>query len=90
MPQKCETAPTWRSGNATAELAELAEKAFFSALCVFCGCFWAAALWAVHPLSTEAVTNIVGRADLLAAFGGLAGFLSYLHARESAGSRRLA
>jgi hypothetical protein len=24
-----------------------------------------AAVWAVHPLSTEAVTNIVGRADLL-------------------------
>jgi hypothetical protein len=33
-------------------------------------------LWAVHSLSTEAVTNIVGRADLLAAFGVLAGFLS--------------
>src|SRR6478736_2594494 len=29
----------------------------------------AAALWAVLPLSTEAVTNIVGRADLLAATG---------------------
>jgi len=26
-----------------------------------------AAMWAVHPLSTEAVTNIVGRADLIAA-----------------------
>ena len=37
--------------------------------------FWpatfVAAVWAVHPLGTEAVTNIVGRADLLAAFGVL-------------------
>ena len=29
--------------------------------------FFAAALWAVHPIATEAVTSIVGRADLLAA-----------------------
>src|SRR5262247_3611406 len=27
------------------------------------------ALWAVHPVLTESVTNIVGRADMLAAFG---------------------
>jgi tetratricopeptide (TPR) repeat protein len=40
---------------------------------------WAlAAIWAVHPLLTEAVTNIVGRADLLAAFGVLAGLLCYV------------
>jgi protein O-mannosyl-transferase len=32
----------------------------------------AAALFAVHPLATEAVTNIVGRADLMAAFFVLA------------------
>ena len=31
--------------------------------------FAGAALWAVHPLLTESVTNVVGRADLLAAFG---------------------
>lgn len=31
-----------------------------------------AALWAVLPLSTEAVTNLAGRADLLAATGALA------------------
>src|SRR5262249_50018907 len=36
-------------------------------------CASIAAVWAVHPLSTEAVTNIVGRADLLAATGVLAG-----------------
>src|SRR5581483_11965757 len=34
--------------------------------------FFIAALWAVHPVLTEAVTNIVGRADLLAAMGVLA------------------
>jgi len=40
--------------------------------------FALAALWGVHPLLTESVTNIVGRADLLAAFGVLAGLLCYL------------
>src|SRR5262249_35049655 len=29
----------------------------------------AATLWAVHPVLTESVTNIAGRADLLAGFG---------------------
>ena len=35
--------------------------------------FAMAAIWGVHPLLTESVTNIVGRADLLAGFGVLAG-----------------
>ena len=39
--------------------------------------FALAAIWGVHPLLTESVTNIVGRADLLAAFGVLAGLLCY-------------
>ena len=52
--------------------------------------FWIAALWAVHPLSTEAVTNIAGRADLLAAFGVFGGFFAYLNAVASEGSRRFA
>ena len=43
----------------------------------------AAALWAVLPLSTEAVTNIAGRADLLAATGSLVALLLYLQARAS-------
>jgi hypothetical protein len=48
-----------------------------------------AAVWAVHPLGTEAVTNIIGRADLLAAMGSLAALYGHLRARESgAGSRR--
>jgi tetratricopeptide (TPR) repeat protein len=47
-----------------------------------------AAVWAVHPLSTEAVTNIVGRADLLAAFGVLAAFSAHLEATDARGTRR--
>jgi hypothetical protein len=54
--------------------------------------FWpaifTAALWAVHPLGTEAVTNIVGRADLLAAFGVLASFSAHLEARDTQAGRR--
>ncbi|MGA3240583.1 MAG: tetratricopeptide repeat protein [Bryobacteraceae bacterium] len=52
---------------------------------------WAlAAIWGLHPLLTESVTNIVGRADLLAAFGVLAGLLCYVRAASAAGLRRLA
>ncbi|HEY1493689.1 MAG TPA: tetratricopeptide repeat protein [Candidatus Solibacter sp.] len=50
---------------------------------------WIAALWAVHPILTESVTNIVGRADLLAGFALLAGFLVYLKSTESEGPRRV-
>jgi protein O-mannosyl-transferase len=52
---------------------------------------WAlAAIWGLHPLLTESVTNIVGRADLLAAFGVLAGFLCYVRSAAATGRRRLA
>jgi protein O-mannosyl-transferase len=44
-----------------------------------------AAVWSVHPLSTEAVTNIVGRADLLAALGVLGGLLIYIETADSKG-----
>jgi protein O-mannosyl-transferase len=40
--------------------------------------FLVALLWAVHPVLTESVTNIVGRADLLAGFAVLSGFWLYL------------
>jgi protein O-mannosyl-transferase len=43
--------------------------------------FFAAALWAVHPICTEAVTSIVGRADLLAAMSVLGGLLLYIRGR---------
>ena len=49
-----------------------------------------AALWAVHPVLTESVTNIVGRADLLAGIAVLGGFWMYLKSSESAGARRVA
>jgi tetratricopeptide (TPR) repeat protein len=45
-----------------------------------------AAVWGLHPVLTESVTNMVGRADLLAGFGVLAGLLCYL--RFAAGKRR--
>jgi len=44
----------------------------------------AAALFLAHPLATEAVTNIVGRADLLATFSVLAGLLLHIRGRASA------
>jgi protein O-mannosyl-transferase len=55
--------------------------------------FWpavfVAGLWAVHPVLTESVTNIVGRPDLLAAGSILSGLLMSLKAAESSGARRL-
>jgi tetratricopeptide (TPR) repeat protein len=44
--------------------------------------FFAAALWAVHPIGTEGVTSIVGRADLLAAMAVLGGLLLYIRSRS--------
>lgn len=56
--------------------------------------FWpavfTAALWAAHPVLTESVTNIVGRADLLAGMAVLGALLLYLKSMESAGWRRWA
>src|SRR6516164_8385712 len=49
-----------------------------------------AGLWAVHPVLTESVTNIVGRADLLAGMAVLGGFLIYLKSTESRGWNRAA
>lgn len=50
--------------------------------------FAAAAIWGLHPVLTESVTNIVGRADLLATFGILAGLLCHIQAASSEGRRR--
>jgi tetratricopeptide (TPR) repeat protein len=49
-----------------------------------------ATLWGVHPLLTEAVTNIGGRADLLAALAVLSGLLLYVKSAEAVGWRRWA
>jgi len=43
--------------------------------------FFAAAIWAVHPIGTEAVTSVAGRADLLAAMSVLGGLLVYVRGR---------
>ncbi len=51
--------------------------------------FFAAALWAVHPVGTESVANLAGRADLLSTLGVLAALLLYTGARPS-GLPRLA
>jgi protein O-mannosyl-transferase len=48
-------------------------------------------IFALHPIATEAVTNIIGRADLLAASAVLAGTLVYIElvdGRHSARARR--
>ena len=49
-----------------------------------------AALWGIHPVLTESVTNIVGRADLLGAFGVLAALLAHRQALNASGGRRVA
>src|ERR1035437_3548459 len=47
----------------------------------------AAALFAIHPIHTEAVTSVVGRAELLCALFGLMAMLSA--ARADAGASRM-
>ncbi len=49
-----------------------------------------AALWAAHPLLTESVTNIVGRADLLSGLGILGGLLLYIRGARAKGLARVA
>jgi tetratricopeptide (TPR) repeat protein len=49
-----------------------------------------AAVWGLHPLLTESVTNIVGRADELAALGVFTGLLCHIRAGQSVGLRKLA
>ncbi len=51
---------------------------------------FSAGLFATHPIATEAVTNIVGRADLLAALGVLGGLLMYIRGSDCAGGRKAA
>jgi tetratricopeptide (TPR) repeat protein len=47
-----------------------------------------AAIWGLHPLLTEGVTNIVGRADLLAVFGILTGLICHIRTAFGAGWRK--
>ena len=52
--------------------------------------FVAAALFAVHPVNVESVTNIVGRGDLLATLSILLGGWCYLRAADTTGWRKAA
>lgn len=47
-----------------------------------------AAVWAVHPVLTESITNIVGRADILAGIGVLGALVCHIHAAGAAGRRK--
>jgi cytochrome c-type biogenesis protein CcmH/NrfG len=49
--------------------------------------FVAAAMFAVHPIHTEAVAGVVGRAEILSLLGLVVCVLSYEQARRAAGSR---
>ncbi len=49
-----------------------------------------AAIWTLHPLLTESITNVVGRADQLAALGVFAGLFCHVQAASARGSRKLA
>ncbi|MDE3168233.1 MAG: DUF1736 domain-containing protein [Acidobacteriota bacterium] len=42
-----------------------------------------AALWGLHPVLTESVTNVVGRPDLLAGFAVLAGLLCHIRRKRA-------
>jgi tetratricopeptide (TPR) repeat protein len=48
------------------------------------------ALWGLHPVLTESVTNIVGRSDMLAAFAVLAALLCHRRALGATGACRAA
>jgi tetratricopeptide (TPR) repeat protein len=50
----------------------------------------AAAIFAVHPVNVESVTNIVGRADLLATLCILLGGWCYMRAAETRGIKKVA
>lgn len=47
------------------------------------GALFAAALFAVHPANVEGVANVAGRADLMAAFGVLAGLAWHIRKENS-------
>jgi tetratricopeptide (TPR) repeat protein len=51
--------------------------------------FWTAALFTAHPIATEAVTNVIGRADLLAALAVLGGTLLYIRSTQAAGRAKV-
>jgi protein O-mannosyl-transferase len=71
----------------------VAVAVFFLALRIFdsrVAAVAAALLFAAHPIHTEAVTSIVGRAELLATLGVLAALLAFARSRECGGRHRVA
>jgi protein O-mannosyl-transferase len=50
--------------------------------------FFTAAIFAVHPVNVESVTNIAGRADLMAGMGALIGLVLYTRLPDVSWSRR--
>jgi Flp pilus assembly protein TadD len=52
--------------------------------------FFSALAFALHPIHTEAVANVVGRAELMAAFFFFLAWLAYLRARDAVGFTRSA
>ncbi|HVT90251.1 MAG TPA: hypothetical protein VHD56_15475 [Tepidisphaeraceae bacterium] len=48
-----------------------------------------AALFATHPITTESVTNIIGRADMFAAISTFGGLLLYMRSTFSKGAERI-
>lgn len=52
------------------------------------GAYFVAALFGVHPLATDAVSNIAGRPELLAAGAVIAGLLCAARSVETRGARR--
>ena len=63
-------------------LAVLLLESFWQAL-------FTAALWALHPVLTESVTNIIGRADEFAALAVLGALLLYIRSTGAQGWRKL-
>jgi protein O-mannosyl-transferase len=49
----------------------------------------AGAIFALHPVATEAVTNIVGRADLLATLGVVGGLVAHIRSQSSCGWQQI-
>lgn len=51
--------------------------------------FFTAAIFALHPINSEAVTNVAGRADLMAALGVLGALLQHALLMRSSGRRNV-
>lgn len=49
----------------------------------------ASLLFLIHPINTEAVTNLVGRADLLSSFFSLLTWFMYIHSQKNQGRKKL-